>query len=254
MNISVVLITYNEEKNLVRTLTSVKSFADEIIIVDSGSTDNTKKIAESFGAKFFFEDWSGYGKQRNSAIKKAKGKWILNIDADEEISSELGKRLVKIALEESEKEVFEINRISVCFGKKIKYGGWGTSYAVRFFRNGSGYFDNNTVHEKFETKNKIYKLKENIFHHSYLTLEDYFKKFNRYTTEGAIEYYKNRKKVGWVDIVLNPMYKFLRMYFFRLGFLDGKEGFLLASTSSLYTMVKYYKLYEIYKNKSYMEN
>ena len=122
------------------------------------------------------------------------------------------------------------------FWEKIKHGGWGTSYAV---------------HESFVTQEEIFKIKENIYHHSYLTLEDYFSKFNRYTTEGALEYYKKGKKASIGQVVFNPMYKFIRMYIIRLGFLDGIEGFLLASTSSMYSMVKYFKLREIYKNGSY---
>lgn len=254
MGLSIAIITYNEEKNLERTLNSVKEFADEIIIVDSGSTDKTEEIAKKYGAKFFVEQWQGYGTQRNIAISKATQEWILNIDADEEISRELGERIVKIIRNDdklSDKSVFKIKFTSVCFGKVIKYGGWSDSYHIRLFKSGIGKFNTNVVHEMFETTEKVHLLEEEIYHYSYSTLEDYFIKFNRYTTEGAKEYYKRGKKSNIFQIVLNPMFKFFKMYFLRLGFLDGKEGFLLASTSSLYTMVKYYKLYEIYKNKSY---
>ena len=109
------------------------------------------------------------------------------------------------------------------------------------------------IHEEFETTQEIAKLHKYIYHHTYSDLEDYFDRFNKYTTLGAIEYYKKGKKASLISIVLSPIYKFLRMYIVRLGFLDGLEGFLLATTSSLYTMVKYYKLREIYKNKSYIE-
>ena len=128
MKISVAMITFNEEKILRKTLESVKGLADEIVIVDSGSTDATKCIAEEFGAKFYPETWKGYGPQRNSAIEKCKSEWILNIDADEEISEELQKKIIEITRNTSNrKEIFKINRLSVCFGKDIKYGGWGTS-------------------------------------------------------------------------------------------------------------------------------
>lgn len=251
MRLSVAMITYNEEKNLGRTLESVKEFADEIVIVDSGSTDKTEEIAKKYGAKFYVESWKGYGPQRNSSIDKATGEWILNIDADEEISPNLKKRIMEIKNSTDGKSVYEVNFTSVCFGKKIKYGGWSNSYHIRLFKKSAGRFNANTVHESFETGEKIYRLKEDIYHHSYSTLEDYFTKFNRYTTEGALEYYKRGKRSNVFQIAFNPIFKFIRMYLLRLGFLDGKEGFLLASTSSLYTMVKYYKLYEIYKNNSY---
>ncbi|WP_297596849.1 glycosyltransferase family 2 protein [uncultured Cetobacterium sp.] len=254
MKISVAMITFNEEKILRKTLESVKGLVDEIVIVDSGSTDKTEEIAKEFGAKFFVESWKGYGPQRNSAIDRCQGEWILNIDADEEISKDLGEKIREIVINSEEKrEVFKINRLSVCFGKELKHGGWGTSYAIRLFKKEAGRFNDNTVHEAFETQKEIFKIKEDIFHHSYLTMEDYFTRFNRYTTEGAKDYYKKGKKISIFDITLNPFYKFLKMYVVRLGFLDGIEGFVIASTSSMYSMIKYFKLREMYKNGSYIQ-
>lgn len=254
MTLTVSIITLNEEKNLARTLESVKKFADEIVIVDSGSTDKTEEIAKSFNAKFYFQKWLGYGPQRNKAIELASSEWVLNIDADEEISEELAKKIVDIKDEKNGNiDVFKINFMSVCFGKKIKHGGWSNSYRIRLFKKNSGRFNENNVHEEFITNSYIGKINEYILHHSYSDLEDYFIKFNKYTTLGAIEYYKKNKKASLVSIVLNPIYKFIRMYFFRLGFLDGLEGFILAITSSLYTMVKYYKLKEIYRNNAYIK-
>lgn len=254
MTLTVSIITLNEEKNLARTLESVKKFADEIVIVDSGSTDKTEEIAKNFNAKFYFQKWLGYGPQRNKAIELASSEWVLNIDADEEISEELAKKIVDIKDEKNGNiDVFKINFMSVCFGKKIKHGGWSNSYRIRLFKKNSGRFNENNVHEEFITNLHIGKINEYILHHSYSDLEDYFTKFNKYTTLGAIEYYKKNKKASLVSIVLNPIYKFIRMYFFRLGFLDGLEGFILAITSSLYTMVKYYKLKEIYRNNAYIK-
>lgn len=252
MKISAAIITFNEEKILEKTLKSIENIADEIVIVDSGSTDKTEQIAKKYGAKFFVEPWKGYGQQKNSAISKCKNEWILNIDADEEISTELSLEIKKIVKNEEENRVFKINRQSVCFGKKLKYGGWGTSYAIRLFRKNSGKYNENLVHEEFITNSKIEKLKEKIYHHSYLTMSDYFDRFNRYTTEGAKDYYLKNKKVSILDITLNPLYKFIKMYIIRLGFLDGIEGFVIASTSSMYSMIKYFKLREIYKNDSYV--
>ena len=176
----------------------------------------------------------------------------MNIDADEEISKELLNKIKEIKKENNDKNVYSINFTSVCFGKKIKHGGWSNSYRIRLFKKSSGRFNDNMVHEEFITSEKVYFLKEDIYHHSYINLGDYFEKFNRYTTEGAIDYYKKGKKFNIFQLTLNPWFKFIRMYILRLGFLDGKEGFLLATTSSMYTMVKYYKLYEIYKNNSYI--
>lgn len=254
MTLTVSIITLNEEKNLARTLNSVKKFTDEIVIVDSGSTDKTEEIAKSFNAKFYFQKWLGYGPQRNKSIDLATSEWVLNIDADEEISEELAKKIMDIKNGKiSNIDVFKINFMSVCFGKKIKHGGWSNTYRIRLFKKDSGRFNENNVHEEFITSSQIGKINEYILHHSYSDLEDYFTKFNKYTTLGAIEYYKKNKKASFLSIVLSPIYKFIRMYFFRLGFLDGLEGFVLAITSSLYTMVKYYKLREIYRNNAYIK-
>lgn len=253
MKLSVAMITLNEAGILDKTLAAIKDIADEIVIVDSGSTDDTEKIAQKYGAKFFVEPWKGYGPQRNSAIDKCSGEWVLNIDADEEVSPGLKKKILEIKENEKDKQVYSVNFTSVCFGKKIKHGGWSNSYHIRLFRKSAGRFNENMVHEEFVTNEITHYLKEDIYHHSYVTLADYFQKFNRYTTEGAIEYYKKGKKSNIFQIAFNPMFKFIRMYLIRLGFLDGKEGFLLASTSAMYTMVKYYKLSEIYRNGTYLK-
>lgn len=253
MTLSVAIITLNEEKILEKTLKSVNEFADEIVIVDSGSTDKTEEIAKKYNAKFYYQKWLGYGPQRNRAIDLSNGEWVLNIDADEEISEDLAKIIKDIKNGKNDYDVYKINFMSVCFNKKIKYGGWSNTYRIRLFKKTAGRFNANDVHEEFITNAKVGKIDKYILHHSYLDLEDYFTKFNKYTTLGAIEYYKKNKKASILSIVLNPIYKFLRMYIFRLGFLDGLEGFLLAITSSLYTMVKYYKLREIYKNNAYIK-
>lgn len=251
MKLSVAIITFNEEKILEKTLTSVAKIADEIIIVDSGSTDNTKNIALKFKAKFFYEPWKGFGPQKNSAIEKCSGDWILNIDADEEISPALSKKIIDIKKNEQEKKVFLINRSSICFNKKLNHGGWSNQYVIRLWRKNSVIINNNLVHEEFITKEKTYNIKEEVLHHSYISMEDYFTRFNKYTTLGALEYYKRGKKPSFLQIVLNPLYKFIKMYIFRLGFLDGIEGFVIASTSAMYSMIKYFKLREIYRNNSY---
>ncbi len=252
MELSVGIITFNEEKILGKTLESVKEIADEIIIIDSFSTDKTVEIAQKYGARVFQEEWKGFGPQKNSVIDKCSGKWILLIDADEVLSRELINKIKDILNDNNEYDVYEINRCSVCFGKEIKYGGWSGQYATRLFKNGDVKVSESLVHEEFISEKKKGKLKEKIYHYTYLTLEDYFKRFNRYTSLGALEYYKRGKKASGIHIVFNPIYKFFRMYILRLGFLDGIEGLLLAVISANYSMVKYYKLREIWKNKSYI--
>lgn len=252
MNLSVGIITFNEKKRIKKTLEAVKDIADEIIIVDSGSTDGTKEIALKYTEFIYNEEWKGYGLQKNSVINKCKGEWILLIDADEVVSDELKIKIKEIIDQKDSKyDVYKINRCSICFNKEIKYGGWSNQYADRLFRKGKAKYNENSVHEQLIYDGKAGKIKEKIMHYSYLNLEDYLNKFNKYTTLGALDYYKKNKKINIFDLTLNPFFKFIRMYLIRGGFLDGVEGFVLAVFSSCYTLAKYFKLREIYKNKVY---
>lgn len=244
MKLSVGLIVNNEERILGKTLDAIKDLADEIIIIDSGSTDSTIKIAKSKGAKVFLEEWKGFGPQKNSVIEKCSGEWILLIDADEVVSPEL-KEKIKEIIEKNENKVYEINRCSVCFGKELKHGGWSNQYATRLWKKGSVKVSDNLVHEEFLTELPKEKIKEKIYHYTYLTLSDYIARFDRYTTLGAEEYLKRGKKASFFNIVINPFFKFIRMYIFRLGFLDGLEGLIIAIFSGMYTMTKYFKLREL---------
>ena len=251
IKLSVGIITYNEERNLPRTLEAVKEIADEIIIVDSNSTDKTVEIAKSYGANVYDEKWKGFGLQKNSVIEKCSGEWILLIDADEEVSKELAEKIKEIINTWEDPKVYNINRCSVCFGKELKYGGWSNQYATRLWKRGTVKVSDSLVHEEFLTDLPKEKIVEKIYHYSYLTMHDYFERFNRYTTLGAQEYFKREKKVNNFQIIFNPIFKFIRMYIIRLGFLDGIEGFAIASTSAMYSMIKYFKLREMYKNDAY---
>ncbi|MDR2039367.1 MAG: glycosyltransferase family 2 protein [Bacteroidales bacterium] len=249
MNLSVGIITYNEEKDLPRTLNAVKDIADEIVIVDNGSTDKTPEIAASFNAKLFTEKWKGYGEQKNSVIDKCHGKWILLIDADEEITPQLKKKIQEIISGDSTKhKVYKIRFTTVCFGKRIRHGGWSNFYRVRLFNNGAGRYDHKQVHETFITEESIGRIKEMILHYTYTNLEDYFDKFNAYTSKMAVQYFNKGKKKSIPGICIGSIFRFFKMYILKLGFLDGYEGYLLSRISSMYVLVKYSKLREL-KNK-----
>jgi len=253
MKLSIGIITFNEDRIIGKTLQAVKNIADEIIIVDSHSQDNTVEIAKSFGAKVYGEEWKGFGPQKNSAIEKCTGDWILLIDADEVISPELSGNIISIINGENKYSVYKINRCCICFGKELKHGGWSNQYAVRLWKKGLVRVNDKLVHEGFVTNESIGKIKEKIYHYTYLTLHDYFIVFNKYTTLGAKEYYKRNKKSGFLKIVFNPLFTFIKMYILKAGFLDGLEGFVIAFSSALANMAKYFKLREIYKNGSYLD-
>ncbi len=246
------MITFNEERRVGRTLEAAGRVADEIIVVDNHSTDRTVDIVKSHGGRVFTEDWKGFGPQKNSVIEKCSGEWILFIDADEVLSDPLIARINAIKNGKGEADVYRIRMYSHCFGKIIRFGGWSNQFRVKLFRKDAGRYDGSRVHEKFITRRKAGKIKEHILHYTYLTLEDYLSKFNHYTTEGAREAYKKNRRAGVFNLFINPVLKFIRMYLLKGGFLDGKEGLLLAILSADYTMVKYFKLREMIKNRHYM--
>jgi glycosyltransferase involved in cell wall biosynthesis len=282
MNLSVVIITVNEEANLSRTLASVKPLvADgkgEIIVVDSGSTDRTVEIAKSVGAKVFVEEWKGYAAQKNSAIDKAKGDWILSLDADEELSSNLAAEITAALTDQSLREnnqgapdcatdrlqaILEVQRDSgiplsrftfgywlrrnnFFLGRWIKHGGFWPDPKMRLFRRGAGRFEDRSVHEDVRLEGPQGTLDNALIHHSYPTLSDYIDHMNRYSSLGAeMVAAKGRVRFSFVNIVLRPMFSFIYNYFFRLGFLDGREGLLLHLYHGVYVSWKYAKAWEL---------
>ncbi len=285
MILSVVIITHNEEANIGRTLASVQSLlADgkgEIIVVDSGSTDQTVEIAKSFGAKVFVEDWKGYAAQKNSAIDKATGDWILSLDADEQVGPELAGEVYLaitgrlgadsiegdsldviekvMAVEEAhERSVttasvgFWIPRKNFFLGRWIKHGGFWPDPKLRLFRKNAAHFEPRLVHEDATLKDGISeRLKHAIIHHSYPTLSDYIDHMNRYSSLGAEMAIANGPRgFSLFNIVLRPLATFVYNYFFRLGFLDGREGLLLHLYHATYVSWKYAKAWELGHKKN----
>jgi glycosyltransferase involved in cell wall biosynthesis len=286
MRLSVVIIAFNEEANLGRTLASVQPLvADgkgEIIVVDSGSTDRTVEIAKSFGAKVFIEGWKGFAAQKNSAIDKAQGDWVLSLDADEEADlqlqpaiqelldaldrlSALGKRAdelsASIAKPASEIDVVPhadfaglwIPRKNEFLGRWIKHGGFWPDPKLRLFRRGKGKFEDRAVHEDVQVEGITRSIQSGtLLHHSYPTLSDYIEHMNRYSSLGAeMVVAKGNGKVRFsaANIVLRPLATFLYNYFFRLGFLDGREGLLLHLCHATYVSWKYAKAWELSRGR-----
>jgi len=249
MKLSVGLITYNEEKDLSRTLEAVKEIADEIVIVDNGSTDHTLDIAGKYGARIYSEEWKGFGLQKNAVIEKCQGDWILLIDADEEISVPLKEKIKEIINRQNNPyKVYKLNFTTICFGKQIKYGGWSNFFRVRLFARGAGKYDNKTVHENFVTSEPIGMVKEKINHYTYSNLEDYFTKFNSYTTKQAWQYKQAAKKKNIMSIYFSSGFSFFKTFILQLGFLDGYEGYLLSKFGAMIVLVKYSKLRELNQN------
>jgi glycosyltransferase involved in cell wall biosynthesis len=257
VNLSVVIITHNEESNIERTLESVKPLVcggkGEIIVVDSGSTDRTVQIAKSHGAKVFVEEWKGYAAQKNSAIEKATGKWVLSLDADEELEPGLATEISKLLGAPSEQIVgFWIPRQNFFLGRWIKHGGYWPDPKLRLFQQGDARFEDRLVHEDVKLTNGASgRLKHALIHHSYPTVSDYVAHMNRYSSLGAeMAVAKAQQRFLALDIVFRPALTFIYNYFFRLGFLDGSEGFLLHLNHAIYVSWKYMKVWELQQNLS----
>jgi glycosyltransferase involved in cell wall biosynthesis len=251
--LSVAMITKNEEANLERTLASV-SWANEIVIVDSGSTDDTETVARKAGARFFIEQWKGFAGQKNSSIAKCSSDWILSLDADEAISPELAKQIQEILEEETEGKIFFLPRRNHFLGRWIKHGGYYPDPKLRLFPRGTCLFDERAVHETMrQVRNDVVleqkTLAGDILHHCYPTLEDYVEHMNRYSTLGAESaIFSGKTSSGLaafkINVLLNPLATFVYNYVFRLGFLDGREGFLLHLYHSSYISWKYAKAWD----------
>ncbi len=250
MKLSVGIITFNEENQIGRTIDSILDIADEIIVVDSESTDRTVQIAKSKGAKIYIEKWQGYGKQKNIVLEKCSGEWILLLDADEVVSNELKNKIKSIINNKNDvSDIYKIKLRNICFGKEIKFGGWD-DYVIRLWKNGKVKISDREVHEEYLTQsNKISMIEEKIIHYTYTSIENFLEKLNRYTSQSATQYTKEKKKSNFIKMYSKMLYRFIKMYIIQLGFLDGYEGYLLAKYSSIYTMTKYTKLREnYYKN------
>jgi len=241
--ISVVLITFNEENKIRKTIEAVSSLTDNIIVVDSFSTDTTKAICEELGVTFIQHVWQGYGGQKNAGHAHAKYDWILSIDADEVVSPELLNELLSLRLQ-SEKQVFNIPFKTYFCNILIKYGGWNPQHHIRLFNKKHTEWDTLAVHETliYPKGHEIILLKNYILHYSYDSIEDYLNKSDRYTTLFAERLNTRGKKATWIKLYVSPTFTFIKEYFFKLGILDGVMGFRIACFNFNYTYQKYAKL------------
>jgi len=244
--LSVTIITLNEEANIRRTLESVK-WANEIIVLDSGSTDRTVAICREFTDKVFHQDWLGFGRQKNAAIDRATGDWVLSLDADEPIEQELGEEIKRIIASADACDGYRIPRKTFFLGKWVRYGGWYPDHNLRLFRRGKGRFEERAVHEAVHVNGTVEATRHAIVHHAYPDLAEYLNSINRYSSL-AVSVMAEKgipaHKTSWTNIVLRPIFTFLWKYVCRLGFLDGKYGLVLNLFHSCYVFAKYAKAWE----------
>jgi glycosyltransferase involved in cell wall biosynthesis len=241
---SVIVITKDEEANIASCLASV-AWAREIVIVDAGSTDRTVEIAQAVTSKVFVRPWDGFGPAKNFALNQATGEWILWLDADERVTETLRDELVQ-AMRSAATEVtgFTMPRRANFLGAWISHCGWYPGRVTRLFRRQAGRFSQHRVHERLELTGTIMPLTADLLHYTDPDLFHYYEKFNRYTTLAAEELYARGGSFRLRDLIVRPLWTFIRMYVLRLGFLDGIAGLILCSCSAGYVFTKYAKLWE----------
>ncbi len=250
MKISLVMITKNEEKNISKSLESVKDLVNEIIIVDSGSTDNTNKIAQSYGAKIFKRQFDSFSNQKNYALSLAMNEWVLHLDADEVLSNELREEIRNIMENNTEYDGFILVRTNFFLGRQMKHSGLDKEERLRLAKKSLSKYVGGCVHERLEVNGNISKLKNVFYHYTYPDLNGYFNKLELYTTFGAIKMVNENRKATIIDIIFRPPIEFIKRYVLKLGFLDGFEGFVWAILGSYYSFIKYIKLYLLLKEKN----
>ncbi len=245
--LSVIIITYNEERNIKRCLTSVLDIADEIIVVDSFSTDATEDICTSFPkVNFVQKEWQGYSKTKNYANAIASNDYIFSIDADEAVSEQL-KKSIKHCKKEGFCSVYQMNRMTNYCGKWIKHGSWYPDRKIRIWNRKEGQWQGE-IHEKiqFQKENQIVQLQGDLQHYSYYTVEEHYAQIEKFTSLSAKELFEKKKRVTSIKILFSSTAKFIKDYFVFLGFLDGKAGFRIARLSAKATRLKYNKLKKLY--------
>ena len=247
MKISVFVITKNEEKNIERCLSSV-AWAQEIVVVDSGSTDGTCRIARRFTDKVFMHEFTDYASQKNFALSKTTGEWVLSLDADEKVSAALGKEILAAASATDTAEAYRVPRISYIFGRRFRHTGTSGDQPIRFFRRDAGQFDQ-PIHETVQVRGKISRLNHPIFHYTYPSVHDYLDKLNHYTSMEADLFIKKRQIRPQINQYgVKPLLMFLRLYVWEQGFRDGVEGFFFSALSAYYVFIKHAKHFEKLEN------
>ena len=244
-SISLVLIARNEAHDLPNCLASVEDLVNETILLDNNSTDDTIKIAKQFGAKTETRKFDGFASQKNHAINMASNEWILHLDPDESLTPALKEEIRQI-VQNTKYSAFNIPYQNLFLGKKMRFGSFLGEKHIRLFKKSVSKFGGGLIHEGIEVNGEIGELKNKIIHNSYPNLEEYFKKFNEYTTLSAQKAHQEGKKFTIFKLLAFPL-NFLKLYILKLGCLDGIHGIIWATISSCYGFVKYSKLYVIEK-------
>lgn len=242
--LSVCVVAMNEAAKIEACLRSA-DFADEWIVVDSHSTDRTREIAASFGARVVERDWPGHVQQKNFALDQASHDWVLCLDADECVSPELRASILAALERQDPPAGFECARRTWYLGRWIRHGGWYPDLKVRLFRRSAGRWTGVNPHDRVEVAGRVERLAGDLLHRSYDSISDHLRTIDSFTTIAAREKHAAGQRAGFSGLVLHPFGKFLRMYVLRAGILDGFPGFAVALSGAYYVFLKYAKLWEL---------
>ncbi|HNW61231.1 MAG TPA: glycosyltransferase family 2 protein [bacterium] len=241
--LSVIVITLNESRHITACLESV-AWADEIIVVDAESSDDTVALARRFTPRVFVEKFRGYSGQKNFALDQARGEWVLWLDADERVTPELAAEIRRTIAAADACAGYEMPRKAFFLSRWIRHCGWYPGYVLRLFRRNRGRFDERQVHETLQLEGDRGRLNGDLEHYTDDSLEHYFHKFNTYTTLAARELGAGRRRFGMASLLLRPVHAFVKMYLFKGGFRDGMHGLVLCLLSAHYVAAKYAKVLE----------
>jgi glycosyltransferase involved in cell wall biosynthesis len=240
--LSVIIITKNEADNIRACLESV-AWADEIVVVDSGSSDGTVNICKALGAQVHTTtDWPGFGIQKNRALSHATGEWVLSLDADERVTPELCSEIEAALNDPHGHAAFRVPRLSSFCGRYMRHSGWYPDYVTRLFHRGEAEFSDDLVHEQLVVRGAVGTLKQHLLHNTFHDLEQLLAKINHYSTAGAQILHEKNKTASLKKAVAHAVWAFFRTYLLRAGFLDGREGFMVAVSTAEGTYYRYTKL------------
>ena len=240
MKISATLITYNEERHIARAIESLRC-ADEIVVVDSGSTDRTIEIAEKLGARIVEHPFKGYAEQKNYAAEQAENDWILSIDADESLSEGLEGEILHVKKNGPEYDAYTVPRLAQYLGRWILHSGWHPDRKVRLYDRRRARWAGDFVHESVQVDGRVGQFRSNLLHFTCDSLSEHLRTMDRYTTLAAEQLVSQGGKIGWSKLLLDPPWTFFKTYVVDRGFLDGAEGLAIAYMAAIYNFLKYAK-------------
>jgi glycosyltransferase involved in cell wall biosynthesis len=244
MKITATIITLNEEAHLGRCLQSLQEVADEVVVVDSGSRDQTREIARSFGARVVERSWSGFSDQKNFAAEQSLHPWILSLDADECLSDKLKEELLEVKKGIPLASAFSFARRTCYLGHWINHSGWYPDVKVRLYPKDKAAWCGLYVHEALQVQGEVQLLRGELLHYTCDSLSEHHQRVDRYTDLAAAELWGKGKQAGWSQLLGSPLAAFMKTYFLKAGFLDGRPGFYIAIFAAYYNFLKYAKLRE----------